>query len=251
MSKSLKWLALAALVPGMALASITNSKHDFSSASTAAVKSTTENQTCKFCHVPHGAISGQTLLWSHQPTAATAYAWGGATATTSGTTLPTTAGITTSAARCFACHDGTIAVGALNINGTAQTITVSGTDVNASGVLTNAFYVVSPGAMNTHHPVSIPYPGTTAAYNGTLSGVNTPAELALYGTITSTGCTSQSGVCTSATGGTAINLVRGAAGSTGIECVSCHVVHGETGSFTRFLRVDIASSALCLACHIK
>jgi len=240
-------VAVVALLSAVAVnqtvaAGITNSKHDFSSGSTGPVKATTETQICRFCHLPHGAISGQPLLWSHQASAATAYAGWGSTTTYRGTTLPTTGGITASSARCFACHDGTVAVGAITSFGTNTSIAVSGAgEVDVNGKITNTSFLINPVSMAGNHPVAIPYPGST--YNGITSAASSTA----YSAVTTTGCTSGSGKCTTGpTTGAAINIL-GTAGAYGIECTSCHSPHDNTNS--RFLVTSNVGSALCLGCH--
>lgn len=245
-------VALSVCCSTGAFATIVNSKHDFGSGSTSGgAKSngaTPETQTCKFCHVPHGGISTETLLWSHNSTAATTYTWG-ATTTAAGTTLPTAA-MTTSAKRCLSCHDGTIAVGSTNINGTTNVIALSTAgNVDGNGyIIGTSSVAVKANAMAGNHPVSIPYPGSVGLYNA----IQSKAVVTDYQAInsTGTGCTSTSGICVGGTNGAKISLARDPSVATayGVECTSCHNPHGV--GVAKFLVVDNASSNLCTSCHI-
>lgn len=245
-----KIIALALVCSTAAFAAIQNSKHDFSSGSTSGgAKSATETQACKFCHVPHGGSTTASLLWAHTNTAGLTYNWGTATKTAAGTTLPTTNAVTASAARCYACHDGTIAVGSTTINGTTNVLALSTAgNVGATGLITGT-PMVKANAMAGNHPVSIPYPGSAGAYNG----ITSAATVADYKAITTTGCQSTSGICVAgtATTGLAISLVRDTTVTTnyGVECTSCHDPHNSAN--TKFLVVSNAASNLCTSCHNK
>jgi hypothetical protein len=275
--KSIRILAVfaAAALPLAASAyteptGIRNSAHDlsFSSTTPGAIKATTDNEICKFCHTPHKSLSTQ-LVWNHQQTAANVYNWGNdldgnaLSKTTLGTTLPSTVTnpIRGASKRCFGCHDGTIALGSVNNagGGVANTIAIpSGAKVSATGQLIEVAYQVIPGTMTGHHPVSIPYAGQTA-YNGLTSAATTDGvNVGYYWPTTTTGCAGVA-VCTTAPttdgrNGTRINLIPNAVGGTtnvGIECVSCHEVHSKFGN-AYFLRLNnTVSSGLCRSCHNK
>lgn len=239
--KSLKWLALVALLPTVASAAIRNSRHDLSSTSTAAVRANAgqTDQICIFCHTPHNAAATQ-LLWNHTATAVTTWTWG-VTNTTAGTTLPTAP--STLSTRCLSCHDGSIALGSiLNSGGAAANFTMTTANMPAG------FRVGAAGSMAGHHPVGVPYAGST--YNTLISRARIGVG-DYFATQTGAACTgSATGNCT--TGGTAgINIsLYGTAGGYGIECLSCHDVHNEF-SQSYFLRASNAASALCLGCHNK
>ena len=233
--------SVAALLPlAMAFAAITNSKHDLSSGSTAAVKSTGTDQICVFCHTPHKAQSTQ-VLWNHSASLNSAFSWGGVTQTSGGTTLPTT--LSTRSLRCLSCHDGSVALGDVtNFGGAATNLPVSGTGVDSNGKLTDAYYVVGgAGNMGGNHPVGIPYPGQSGTYNG----INT--------TVTSGGGTGY--VAAAAITGSGTTTVKLFADATtpsvvGVECGSCHDVHNSQ-SLPSLLWKSNAASALCLSCHQK
>jgi len=264
------WALSAAPAPAGA-AGITNTRHDLSANNgAAAVHAATEKGTCIFCHAPHHA-SQQKLLWNHKPSTRPSYSWDPSYwvngTTMYGTTLPT--GITPGAKnavqapsmRCLACHDGSVALGAVNAmtGGSAGTIGLSAVSgpVDATGHLIDPTYTVGVGGdLTDNHPISIPYAAST--YYGQPSGV--PSSLVdnlanHYWMIKLAACGSPSGICTQATGaplnGSAINLISDGSGGVGVECTTCHEPHNKYG-FAFFARVDTQNqSALCRSCHNK
>ena len=232
--------ALVALLPlAAAYAAITNSKHDLSAASTAVVKSTGTDQICVFCHTPHKAQSTQ-VLWNHSASATASVNWGGVTQTSGGTNLPTN--ISTRSMRCLSCHDGSVALGDVtNFGGAAASLAMSGAGQTA-GKLTDAYYVIgASGNLGGNHPVGIPYPGQSGAYNGISTTVTSGSGTGYVAAATLTG---------SAT--TTVKLFADATTPTvvGVECGSCHDVHNSQ-SLPALLWKDNAGSALCLSCHQK
>ncbi len=257
---------LVVLLPGLAFAQIANTGHDMGSTSTAPVRGTVETQLCKFCHTPHMATSTQ-LLWNHRPTAANLFSWGNdldgnaLIATTEGTTLPTA--LRNASKRCLACHDGSIAIGDV-MNGGAgvaaiMPITTVALRSSAAGLMLGGNRTGVAGNLGGNHPVSVAYAGQT--YGTSVSGIPAgkvgPGVVGGYYNTVIVGCTSPSGVCTSATGGTlggaAINLIPftpGTSTNLGVECTTCHDPHGTAGT-TFFSRVTLTGSSLCRSCHNK
>lgn len=91
----------------VAVSQIAQSKHNLSTTGPGTIKSSTETEICKFCHIAHNAILS-TPLWGHQLSSA------GYTPYTSGTmTSSVTATITGATKLCLSCHDGQVAVNAL------------------------------------------------------------------------------------------------------------------------------------------
>jgi predicted CXXCH cytochrome family protein len=233
--------ALVALLPlAAAFAAITNSKHDLSSASTAAIKSNATDQICVFCHTPHKAQSTQ-VLWNHSASTNSSFSWGGVTQTSGGTTLPT--GISARSLRCLACHDGSTALGDVsNFGGAAANLGVSGTGVDGTGKLTDAFYVIgASGNLGGNHPVGIPYPGQAGTYNGIGTTVTSGAGTGYVAAASITGSSS-----------TTVKLFADVTTPTvvGVECGSCHDVHNSQ-NLDKFLWKSNAGSGLCLSCHQK
>lgn len=243
-------------LPVVAMAQITNTRHDMSQASTsagpkaAAPATPANNQICIYCHTPHKAAA-QALLWN-RATPATTYGWAAGSKTLAGTPLPTN--ISADSKRCVLCHDGTTALGNLNNvgGGVAGTITMTNATVTAG-------YTVTSGVPQTdlvnNHPVSIAYAGQTNYLGNTSlvpAGQVGAAVLGGYYNVLAAGCASPSGFCTSkAVDGLRINIKQdGASLAYGIECSTCHEPHNQYG-LSFLLRVDSARSALCLACHNK
>jgi hypothetical protein len=250
MRNLLKTLAVAlAAVPALASAAITDSKHDLSSLSDAAVKSAASDQTCIFCHTPHKA-STSLLLWNHRLSANASQGWAAAT-TLAGTTLPATVG--DASKRCLSCHDGTVALGdVMNSSGAAAIINVDGGG-GAGGDFMTAASTIGATGLETNHPVSVPYPA--GAGGNAYGGITSEAKVADFRVVLADAtCTSTTGICTTApvaADGQKINLY-GTAAAPGIECGSCHEVHNKYGPGNQFfLRVSQAQSAICIACHVK
>lgn len=263
--------AVCSIIPAVATAQgIRNSNHDLSASSTTILKSTSDNQICKYCHTPHRAQSTQ-FLWNHTASTQTSWSWGNdldssaLTKTTRGTPLPGV--LRPGSKRCFGCHDGSVAIGDVSNAGGGAAGVIPGLAsivglTNAAGQLINTAKLIGQGGnMGGNHPVSIPYAGQTG-YNG----LNSSVPLALtggaaggyYGVATS-GCVSPTGVCTTAPAsdgrdGSKINLIPNIAGGTtnlGVECSSCHEPHNQFG-YAYFSRVDVSNaSGLCRSCHNK
>jgi predicted CXXCH cytochrome family protein len=224
----------------VAYATITNSKHDLSSTSTAAIKSTATDQICVFCHTPHKAMSTQ-VLWNHSASTNTSFSWGDVSKTSGGTTLPT--GLSARSLRCLSCHDGSVALGDVtNFGGAAATLGVAGTGVDTTGKLTDAYYVVgASGNLGGNHPVGIPYPGQSGQYNGIGTTVTSGAGTGYVAAASITASSSPT-----------VKLFADATNTTvvGVECGSCHDVHNSQ-NLDKFLWKSNAGSALCLSCHQK
>lgn len=203
------------LAPAVSLAVVAGGPHDMTTYGA--------GTPCSFCHHPHNGTTTR-LIWAHQNSAAT-FTWTGTTTTLAGTTLPSIATSWTGSSRfCLSCHDGTLAIGAISINGSTTDATVpAGTKVGASHQL------ATTGSLNGNHPVAIPYPlATTSAYNG----VTTAVALADIGVAYAAAPT--------------IVKLYGTGTNKGLECASCHDPH--TGSAGEFFLRDVAST-LCGRCH--
>jgi predicted CXXCH cytochrome family protein len=212
--------------PGDA-ASIDGTKHDFSN--TVSYPWNTAGYKCQICHTPHAATVVSPLLWNHRMSSAV-YSWD-PTTTLGGTTLPTNFSSWDGPSKfCLSCHDGTVGVGDLYVNGYGANCVAS--------ACTSGIYQIGP-TMTGNHPVGVPYPfgNASGTYNGIVIGasvdtgagayVGAPAVVRLYH---DTGGKVSSGAV---------------AGRSGIECGSCHDPHANTN--TRFLRD--AAATLCQRCH--
>jgi predicted CXXCH cytochrome family protein len=225
--KTLFVVAIAA--PVLASAAITGSKHDLSSGSGNTVRATSETQICKFCHAAHQA-STQVLLWNHAAGTVNGFPTGAATL--GGTQLQAALNAASPSRACLACHDGTVALGALTQQGN---ITIAG--------LTGQIGTAARVNLGGDHPINVPMPVPAggATYNGTTQGAT--VNSADFKT-----------AAAAQTNGVRLFATIGAAGAAanGVECGSCHDVHnGVPAANGFFLRVPQAGSQICLACHTK
>lgn len=96
------------LIPGLvSSSSILDTKHNLSISGPGPVKSTTEEEVCVFCHVPHHARRDIPYLWNRSDSTANYLPY-------QSSTLHATIGQPTGASKlCLSCHDGTVALGAL------------------------------------------------------------------------------------------------------------------------------------------
>ena len=245
------------LLPTVAQAQITNSRHDMSENNVSvSVKkdgiTVSDDRICNMCHTPHKALEAR-LIWT-RTVLTTQPGWSTPTTTLNGTTLPAlgTNGVTENSRRCLDCHDGSIALGQVNNigGGGSGTFTMAGITVS-TGPLTGDKVITNTSgdlglAGTANHPVSIPYAGETTS-RGTNS--NTVAGLGNY-FATSAACNGTEDACTTATTtGAYINLIADGAGFN-VECTSCHEPHNKYGN-PYFLRVTPVGSTICLSCHNK
>ncbi|HEX5801789.1 MAG TPA: cytochrome c3 family protein, partial [Azospira sp.] len=126
------------------------------------VKASSETQVCVFCHTPHGATSQVTPLWNKQLSGATytSYSSSSLDAQAIAGTLAQPGG---SSKLCLSCHDGTLALGNVNVlNGAgAQNIALTGTGSGgtmAPGSGTTTGFTRFLGTdLSNDHPISLTY----------------------------------------------------------------------------------------------
>ncbi len=256
------------------ISDVANTKHNLSKdwggagSDPRAVKASTELRICVFCHTPHAATPELgSPLWNRQLSSSTYEMYDSssmdATALAGGT--PVAPGI--SSKLCLSCHDGTIAVGAVNVlsGRFSQTISMSGT--NLDGTMPDGSLGKNSGAtrnlgvdLTNDHPISIAYDADLASADGDLSypassphiDVRTPGVKPLIPLIPDP----LDG-----------NIPK-------IECVSCHDPHirDDSNADIKFLRLNRfqqnsdpapqggnpnlvnfneSSDIICLACHNK
>ena len=170
---------LSALVPvlpvGAAkIADVRNTKHNLSTSGTGTtVKATTETQICVFCHTPHGAENiPKAPLWNRKLSSATYTPYTSSSIEANAAELA--AGPGGSSKLCLSCHDGTMALGNVNVlNGKAnQTIALSGTGAGgtmATGAGVTTGFTRNLGVNLTNdHPISFTYDAALAARDGEL-----------------------------------------------------------------------------------
>ncbi|HIJ83943.1 MAG TPA: hypothetical protein HPQ00_07035, partial [Magnetococcales bacterium] len=160
------------------ISDVKNTFHNlsFSGSSSRTVKATSEDQVCVFCHTPHGAVQTSGVnapLWNRQ---------------LSGTTYTKTYESTSIEANinelrqgpggtsklCLSCHDGTMAIGAVNVlaGETPGTIAMTGTGtggVMPGGTGASTGFTRNLGVdLSNDHPISFTYNSALATADGEL-----------------------------------------------------------------------------------
>jgi predicted CXXCH cytochrome family protein len=276
-------LAIGVLGSTQALAAgIADTKHNLGSAGTGVNKFSGTEEICVFCHTPHGAdISAAVPLWNRTMSAPGGYTTYNSLGTSSldGATAP----VGSVSLACLSCHDGTQAMSTM-INAPG-----SGTSGSAAFQAANVGMVGWSGANQTlgkigaglitnigtdlknDHPIGIQYAGGPTAATLPAAGsdytgfrdpdFNTAKSVSLNGTqvwyVDNNGTAGrqktdmQLYTRTDAWVGTtgAGQAIAAGTAQPYVECASCHDPH--TSTTATFLRVSNASSAVCLACHIK
>ena len=249
-SKILTLVAMLAFAPTVAWAAtpgagLEGTSHDFSG-KVASTGFTTGS--CTFCHTPHKALA-TLLLWNHTLSTST-FTWD-ETKTTAGTPFATIKGDTYKGptAKCLSCHDGTVAIGDIAWFGEAKPTVVDAT-MHTSGEF-NIAAGAAAGNMKGNHPVAMPYPFNNAKNTYNLSTTGAGATLTEW---VADPTTSNNIRLFNDTGG--VITAGTAAGTTGMECSSCHDPHNKAAKDDLFLRGKMSGKSqadgyLCLQCHIK
>lgn len=208
-------------------AGIVGSPHDFS----AAAWNQRPGEICRTCHVPHdhgrtlaiqSGIETSGLLWNHK-LSSVVYTLYGSPSLNGAIGQPTG-----TAKMCLGCHDGTVALEAMDSKAAGGHLTTTyiqaiDADYRIPGAL------MTPSLQGTH-PISVVYDNVADP------GLRDPAAYDI------------------GTSGRIASLLD----SGKVQCSSCHDVHdsiGEAVNGTHLLRVknnDATNpSGLCLACHNK
>jgi predicted CXXCH cytochrome family protein len=250
MKKSIVAVAAGAVILGLsfqASAGVANTKHNMSSAANAGggmtgvngdnrIYSTDNPEICIYCHTPHNAIKNDTIpLWNHTLSAVTTYGvYTSPTLDAEITDLGTsnTAALATTSNLCLSCHDGTVAINAINNPSNSNLTTTmtgglsvgplpDGSDGRALGDWsTNLFNKAGDNTLKNDHPVNFDYSDVADADDS----------------IWDQGHAEDGGV----------KFFAGL-----MQCPSCHDPHNDTDGEQPFLRASINGSALCLVCHNK
>lgn len=164
------------MAPGR-ISDILNTKHNFAANVEPAlpdgqirrVKASIQNETCVFCHTPHGdpIANVKPFLWNTTIGSATYDMYASASSQVIASAP------NNSSKMCLSCHDGVIAVGTVDVvnSSTVNDISVTGAGVSASGniVDTQTGYNSNLGINLTNdHPISIAYTMALATGNAGL-----------------------------------------------------------------------------------
>lgn len=234
---------------------IANTKHNLSVSAPAAntVKAVSETQICVFCHTPHGAdATAAAPLWNRSYSAElyTPYTSSSMDAVTG---QPTQA----ASKMCLSCHDGTLAIGAVNVLGGQANVNINMDGTNAGKMPDGAYGSGSGHTRNlginltNDHPIAFTYDAGLALADGELRDPAAESHIA----------TRSSGVKPR------IPLIDETGAGARLECVTCHDPHirDEGGEDIKFLRLNrfqttnAPTSAvfnesrdiICIACHRK
>ncbi len=239
-------------------AQVASTKHNLSVSGSGDVTATSENRICVFCHTPHlSNNSPGTPLWNKQKSSATytTYTSASLDAETISGQLQDPGG---SSKMCLSCHDGTMAIGTVNMLGGEQNVTIALTGTGAGGTMPLGSGIQTGFTRNldidlrNDHPISLTYDTTLANTDGELFN---PATAAHIGT-------------RSPGNKYPIPLEpTGPVGEAQVQCGSCHDPHiydAGAGATVKFLRLqrfqqspaaqglfDESSDIVCIGCHDK
>ena len=258
------------------IADIRNTRHNFSaspefsttlpSGQQRTVRAVEEQQICVFCHTPHAAEPSVGPLWNRQLTNATytTYTSGSIDAKAPGVPLDQPNGVSK---LCLSCHDGTMAIGAVNVlNGTftdrqgnTEDIAMQGTGPGgtmAPGEGQNTGFTRYLGTdLTNDHPISVVFDTNLAMADGEMRYPVAEQHLVVRG--------GQQRPQTDD-----IHLEPSAQANQGglVQCNSCHDPHirDTTNENIKFLRLNRlqkvdpvdgpfnkTNDIICLACHDK
>jgi len=241
------WIVCAMLAPAASaqVESVVNSPHNLSASGPGAVRASTEDQVCIFCHAPHNATPIRPL-WN-RTTPVDAYSIYTSRALDAEPGQPT--GMSK---MCLSCHDGTIALG--NVASRSTPIQMSG------GITT---IPSGPGHLGTDlsddHPISFTYDSALALSDPKLKDPSLLPEEVSLDSNSELQCTSchdahnniygsflvmddaASQLCTSC-------HQMGSTTITGHEtCAACHQPHSAPSG--PYLLREATVAGTCLTCH--
>lgn len=247
------------------ISDISNTRHNFSATIAPAgierrASAVSESQICAFCHTPHGATPEQNApLWNRQLSQATYIPFDSTSIDATDIGQPTGR-----SKLCLSCHDGTIALGSVNVlnRQVGQTIPMTGTGPDGTipeGLGSQTGFTRDLGIdLTNDHPISFTYDSAQAARDGELFD---PQVVSWVGERVRGGPLAMPQ-------GDFLPLERDADGSgPKLECITCHDPHirsevpGENIKFLRANRFqvqppvqgsfDARGDIICLACHDK
>lgn len=231
------------------ISDIRDTRHNLSVTGQFEVTSSSNTRICAFCHTPHGATpEPKAPIWNRKLSTATY------TPYKSGSLDAVDLGQPGGKSRlCLSCHDGTLAIGAVNVLNRVQNTTIKMKGTNPDGTMPEdlgaetGFTRRLGTDLTNDHPISFTYDVAQANRDG---------ELRLPSSSTAVQ-----------------NRVRGKhpvlpLEDNKVECITCHDPHVRStnpGENIKFLRVnrfqklapskagsfDVDNDIICLGCHEK
>lgn len=254
------------------IADVRNTRHNLSVTGPGTVKASAESQVCVFCHTPHGSTVGETPLWNRKVGA-------GPYTTYNSTSLDAIAiqggpiDIPGGSSKlCLSCHDGTLAIGNVNVlNGVGSATNPGSVAIAMAG--TGAGGVMPDGAgastgftrhlgtdLTNDHPISLNYTNALATRDGELRVVDANQKYP-------PGSGSTIGVRASGYKPSLPLEPTGPGGIGQVQCGTCHDPHlretDPTKGNQKFLRqsrfqegvptasLNTATDSICVNCHDK
>ncbi|MBL8332204.1 MAG: hypothetical protein JNM08_03840 [Rubrivivax sp.] len=269
-------LLLVAVAPAQRVSDVRNTVHNLSTSGPGAVHADTggTDQVCVFCHTPHHASTqdqgGQALrapLWNRRVPAGSTYT----PYTSSSLDAQSIAdGFNAqpggASKLCLSCHDGTLAIGNVNVLAGARNVNIPMQGTAAGGTLPTGEGTASGFTRNlgtdltNDHPISVTYNAALATRDGELRPVDGNQRWPA-------GSGSVVGVRSSGLKPLLPLSPTGANGLGQVQCTSCHDPHlrelDTSKGNPKFLRAprfqeqtpgishQPASDIICLGCHDK
>lgn len=210
-------LFLLSSAPAATQQSVVSTVHNLSVSGPGEIRSLTETEVCKFCHIPHNAVVPQPL-WGHVLSDATYQVPELRSGPGGSHPAPQPDG---SSRLCLSCHDGTIALG--EVAGESRPIPMAGADRLSRG----------RGGLGTDlsgsHPISFVVP------SGEVGGFGEESDIGLRP------------LARHAADGPALD------GEGKMQCTTCHDAHADRyyvpGRVPRFW-VKPTVDEVCLSCHV-
>ncbi|WP_371374207.1 hypothetical protein [Thalassotalea aquiviva] len=245
-------LLIALAVHNWAMAADSNvsmTKHNLSVAGPGSVQATSESQVCVFCHTPHGANTANDAgpLWNRELSPAATYTMYDSLSLDANDMAAAPGG---ASKLCLSCHDGTLAIGSVNVANGQQNVDISMQGTAADGSMpdvgSDTGFTRNLGTdLSNDHPISFTFNTSLATADGELRDPNSSSHLGdrLPGSHPT------------------IPLENGK-----VQCISCHDPHiwDETDPNRKFLRANRmqkvtpsggnfseANDQICIACHDK
>lgn len=243
---------LLAAAEGLAerVSDVRNTKHNLSLTGPGPVKALTETQVCVFCHTPHGANTETTApLWNRALSGATYTPY-----TSSSIDADDIAANPGGSSKlCLSCHDGTLAIGAVNVANGQADVTFAMEGTGPGGTMPAGPWGEQTGFtrklgvnLTNDHPISFTYSDSLALADGELRSPSASPHI----------------------GNRAPGFKPSAPlEQNKLECVSCHDPHirdSDPAKNIKFLRLNRfqqappagsvfseATDIVCLACHDK